>query len=476
MATKEGVAQFPAPLEQGVQTEVKMEEGNPQMTEGCEKSVHIVPPGSIREFLPLPRRPGEEVKQEKHEGQPQKWEAKWQEFLKRMESPLSTWEHPQQLDEPWENPRVALTPVKGPAVAPLQAAKEQEAQTQLGLHGPRRQISDEPDCGGSRRVKEEVESKSPGSIEATHQRFRGFNYQEANSPREVSSQLCVLCHRWLRPERHTKEQILEMVVLEQFLAILPQEMQSWVRECGPETLSQVVVLTEDFLLKKLKVAGGGEQVPGQIKVAILDFAIGHPQKHRGNRKAREEDGTGVSTSLGKGLENMQEEERHAMERSGQVATHGASRGRAQGKASLDESGSLHGLVQQQQGSCPGTRERKPDSHKDHEPLTETIAHQRIHPWKDLDNVCGESFQQARGLPKLKCARTGSQPHRCLDCGRAFFMLSALRTHKRSPTACQRIHREGKGSDSVNCSAHSAKGSDQEASVGSVQYRQVMIWP
>ncbi|XP_061476295.1 zinc finger and SCAN domain-containing protein 29-like isoform X2 [Rhineura floridana] len=401
MATKEGVAQFPAPLEQGVQTEVKMEEGNPQMTEGCEKSVHIVPPGSIREFLPLPRRPGEEVKQEKHEGQPQKWEAKWQEFLKRMESPLSTWEHPQQLDEPWENPRVALTPVKGPAVAPLQAAKEQEAQTQLGLHGPRRQISDEPDCGGSRRVKEEVESKSPGSIEATHQRFRGFNYQEANSPREV---------------------------------------------------------------------------PGQIKVAILDFAIGHPQKHRGNRKAREEDGTGVSTSLGKGLENMQEEERHAMERSGQVATHGASRGRAQGKASLDESGSLHGLVQQQQGSCPGTRERKPDSHKDHEPLTETIAHQRIHPWKDLDNVCGESFQQARGLPKLKCARTGSQPHRCLDCGRAFFMLSALRTHKRSPTACQRIHREGKGSDSVNCSAHSAKGSDQEASVGSVQYRQVMIWP
>ncbi|KAM9099163.1 zinc finger protein 483 isoform X2 [Sarcophilus harrisii] len=82
--------------------------------------------------------------------------------------------------------------------------------------------------------------------EASRQNFRYFPYSEKAGPREVVNQLWELCFQWLRPEIHTKEQILELLVLEQFLTILPSEIRICVKSQHPENIEEVITLVEDL--------------------------------------------------------------------------------------------------------------------------------------------------------------------------------------------------------------------------------------
>uniref|UniRef100_A0A8C8T7C9 Myeloid zinc finger 1 n=1 Tax=Peromyscus maniculatus bairdii TaxID=230844 RepID=A0A8C8T7C9_PERMB len=98
---------------------------------------------------------------------------------------------------------------------------------------------------------EDSEEEGEGTLwdpgpEAARLRFRCFRYEEAIGPQEALAQLRELCHQWLRPEVHSKEQMLDLLVLEQFLGALPPEIQTRVQGQWPGSPEEAAALVDSL--------------------------------------------------------------------------------------------------------------------------------------------------------------------------------------------------------------------------------------
>lgn len=246
--------------ERGAEPEIKMEE---QDSAGPGEGVQgAAPPdiGRIREFLS--REGSQHVKQEPEEGPSRNWDVQFQEFLKTLQASQSGEESPQRPElREWSNPKPSPVSSGGATEASkwprglwvsqpqprLVEDVQQEQRSHLDAAHGGKGTSGVP-AGGAIRAEEQ------------RQQFRQFRYREADGPRETCRRLQALCCQWLQPERRTKEQMLDLLVLEQFLAVLPPGMQRWLLEQDLETCTQAVMLAEHFLWRQREARGWEQQV------------------------------------------------------------------------------------------------------------------------------------------------------------------------------------------------------------------------
>ncbi|XP_021091951.1 zinc finger and SCAN domain-containing protein 5B [Mesocricetus auratus] len=82
----------------------------------------------------------------------------------------------------------------------------------------------------SLKSQETVREKPDYNREVWHFKFRSFCPSKKSSPIQCLKQISELCHQWLRPDLHSKEEILDLVILEQFMISMPPELQALVKE------------------------------------------------------------------------------------------------------------------------------------------------------------------------------------------------------------------------------------------------------
>ena len=122
------------------------------------------------------------------------------------------------------------------------------AENQTRGRGP---VADSPGAESPASApRQETRRENPDSDrEEFRVRFRTFRSSDESDRIKALRRLRELCSLWLRPDLHTKEDMVDRLVLEQFVMCMPQDIHILVKSSGAETCKDL----EEVLRKKQKL-------------------------------------------------------------------------------------------------------------------------------------------------------------------------------------------------------------------------------
>ncbi|KAF7642819.1 hypothetical protein LDENG_00250170 [Lucifuga dentata] len=90
---------------------------------------------------------------------------------------------------------------------------------------------------------------NPGTC---RQRFRSLDAEPGESPKELYVRLKELYGKWIQPKGKAIQDIVEIIILEQYLRLLSPELQVWIREHGPLSAAEAATLADVFVAARKK--------------------------------------------------------------------------------------------------------------------------------------------------------------------------------------------------------------------------------
>ncbi|XP_049323293.1 zinc finger and SCAN domain-containing protein 12 [Astyanax mexicanus] len=157
-------------------------------------------------------------------------------------------------------------------LVPLLTAKALEAYTGM----------DEELSNSYPDLREALLEKFDISEETYRRRFRGTTVPAGETPKETYHRLKGLYRRWMKPETRSKEQIGEIVILEQLFRVLPGDIRTWVQEHEPTNGLEAAQLAQQYLNARRGIARSSqaslrESRPARVHASPSHFEQGQDQ-------------------------------------------------------------------------------------------------------------------------------------------------------------------------------------------------------